>query len=174
MLGAPPRRVWREVDLPLVLRALGVAAGFAFAISLGEFGALVFIARSDWPTVPVAIFRFLGRPGAVNAGSAAALSVVLMVVTAASVTCSRTGSRSGEACCRRSSHRGRRRLLRRPRALAGVELDAADEARGRARPEQQRQAHCCARSRACSADAGRVLLDGRDLADFPPIDEASG
>jgi thiamine transport system permease protein len=85
VLGAPPRRVWREIDLPLVLRALGVAAGFAFAISLGEFGATVFIARSDWPTVPVAIFRFLGRPGAVNAGQAAALAVVLMALTAASV-----------------------------------------------------------------------------------------
>jgi thiamine transport system permease protein len=85
VLGAPPLRVWREIDLPLVLRALGVAAGFAFAISLGEFGATVFIARSDWPTVPVAIFRFLGRPGAVNAGQAAALAVVLMVLTAASV-----------------------------------------------------------------------------------------
>jgi thiamine transport system permease protein len=85
VLGAPPSRVWREVDLPLVLQALAVAAGFAFAISLGEFGATVFIARSDWPTVPVAIFRFLGRPGAVNAGEAAALSVVLMAVTAASV-----------------------------------------------------------------------------------------
>ena len=82
VLGAPPRRVWREIDLPLVLRALGVAAGFAFAISLGEFGATVFIARSDWPTVPVAIFRFLGRPGAVNAGQAAALAVVLMILTA--------------------------------------------------------------------------------------------
>jgi thiamine transport system permease protein len=85
VLGAPPHRVWREIDLPLVLRALGVAAGFAFAISLGEFGATVFIARSDWPTVPVAIFRFLGRPGAVNAGQAAALAVVLMTLTAAAV-----------------------------------------------------------------------------------------
>jgi thiamine transport system permease protein len=85
VLGAPPRRVWREVDLPLVLRALGVAAGFAFAISLGEFGATVFIARADWPTVPVAIFRFLGRPGELNAGQAAALSVVLMALTAAAV-----------------------------------------------------------------------------------------
>jgi thiamine transport system permease protein len=85
VLGAPPNRVWREIDLPLVLQALAVAGGFAFAISLGEFGATVFIARSDWPTVPVAIFRFLGRPGAVNAGEAAALSVVLMAVTAASV-----------------------------------------------------------------------------------------
>jgi thiamine transport system permease protein len=85
VLGAPPARVWREIDLPLVLRALGVAAGFAFAVSLGEFGATVFVARSDWPTVPVAIFRFLGRPGAVNAGQAAALGVVLMALTAAAV-----------------------------------------------------------------------------------------
>jgi thiamine transport system permease protein len=85
MLGASPPRVWKEIDLPLVLRALGVAAGFAFAISLGEFGATVFVARSDWPTVPVAIFRFLGRPGAVNAGQAAALAVVLMALTATAV-----------------------------------------------------------------------------------------
>jgi thiamine transport system permease protein len=85
VLGASPARIRREIDLPLVLRALGVAAGFAFAISLGEFGATVFIARADWPTVPVAIFRFLGRPGAVNAGQAAALSVVLMALTAATV-----------------------------------------------------------------------------------------
>ena len=85
VLGASPSRVWREVDLPLALRTLGVAAGFAFAVSLGEFGATVFVARSDWPTLPVAIFRFLGRPGAVNAGQAAALGVVLMAVTAAVV-----------------------------------------------------------------------------------------
>ena len=85
VLGASPARVWREVDLPLVLRALGVAAGFAFAFSLGEFGATVFVARSDWPTVPVAIFRFLSRPGAINAGQAAALGVILMVLTAATV-----------------------------------------------------------------------------------------
>ncbi|MEO5577004.1 MAG: iron ABC transporter permease [Gaiellaceae bacterium] len=85
VLGASPARIRRELDLPLVLRALGVAAGFAFAISLGEFGATVFVARSDWPTVPVAIFRFLGRPGALNAGQAAALAVVLMVLTAAAV-----------------------------------------------------------------------------------------
>ena len=85
VLGASPARVRREIDLPLALRALGVAAGFAFAISLGEFGATVFIARSDRPTVPVAIFRFLSRPGALNAGEAAALSVVLMSMTAAAV-----------------------------------------------------------------------------------------
>ncbi len=81
VLGAPPRRVWREVDLPLVARAAGVAAGFAFAIAVGEFGATLFLSRSDAPTLPVAIFRFLGRPGAENQGIAAALAVCLALLT---------------------------------------------------------------------------------------------
>lgn len=85
VLGAPPARVWREVDLPLVARALGVAAGFAFAISLGEFGATIFLARADTPTVPVAIMRLLGRPGAANVGQAMALSTILMLLTTASL-----------------------------------------------------------------------------------------
>jgi thiamine transport system permease protein len=77
--------VRREIDLPIAARALTVAAGFAFAISLGEFGATVFLARPDSPTLPVAIFRFLGRPGELNAGQAYALAVVLMVVVTVSV-----------------------------------------------------------------------------------------
>ncbi|MER7405261.1 iron ABC transporter permease [Streptomyces sp. NPDC000070] len=82
VLGAPPWRVWREVDLPMVRRALLIAAGFAFAVSLGEFGATVFIARPDNPTLPVAVARLLGRPGELNYGQAMALSTILMVVCA--------------------------------------------------------------------------------------------
>ncbi|MEV7088202.1 iron ABC transporter permease [Streptomyces sp. NPDC093085] len=85
VLGASPLRVWREVDLPLVGRAALVAAGFAFAVSLGEFGATVFIARPDRPTLPVAVARLLGRPGELNYGQAMALSTVLMVVCAVSL-----------------------------------------------------------------------------------------
>lgn len=85
LLGASPGRVRREIDLPIVGRALAVAAGFAFAISLGEFGATVFLARPDSPTLPVAIFRFLGRPGELNAAQAYALAVILMGVTVVSV-----------------------------------------------------------------------------------------
>ena len=76
-LGASPSRGWREIDLPLTGRAFAAAAGFAFAISLGEFGATVFVARAEQPTLPVAIFRFLGRPGEQNQGTAAVLAVVL-------------------------------------------------------------------------------------------------
>ncbi|MEU9604493.1 iron ABC transporter permease [Streptomyces sp. NPDC048057] len=82
VLGASPLRVWREVDLPLVRRALLISAGFAFAVSLGEFGATVFIARPDNPTLPVAVARLLGRPGELNYGQAMALSTILMVVCA--------------------------------------------------------------------------------------------
>lgn len=82
LLGAPPGRVRREIDLPIVGRALAAASGLAFAISLGEFGATVFLARPDRPTLPVAIFRFLGRPGELNAAQAYALAVVLMLLTA--------------------------------------------------------------------------------------------
>ncbi|MEW1698621.1 iron ABC transporter permease [Streptomyces sp. NPDC091278] len=85
VLGASPWRAWREVDLPLVWRALLVAAGFAFAVSLGEFGATVFIARPEAPTLPVAVARLLGRPGELNYGQAMALSTILMVVCAVSL-----------------------------------------------------------------------------------------
>ncbi|MFI9762354.1 ABC transporter permease [Streptomyces sp. NPDC051963] len=85
VLGASPWRVWREVDLPMVRRALLIAAGFAFAVSLGEFGATVFIARPDNPTLPVAVARLLGRAGELNYGQAMALSTILMVVCAAAL-----------------------------------------------------------------------------------------
>lgn len=84
-LGAAPGRVWREVDLPMVWRAFAVATGFAFAIAVGEFGATVFVARAQWPTMPVAIFRLLGRPGVTHFGQAMAMSTILMLVTAAAV-----------------------------------------------------------------------------------------
>jgi thiamine transport system permease protein len=85
VLGATPRRTWREIDLPIVGRTAAVAAGFAFAIAIGEFGATVFVARAELPTVPVAIFRALGRPGAANFGQAMALSTILVAVTSAAL-----------------------------------------------------------------------------------------
>ena len=83
VLGATPWRVWREVDLPILARAMLVGAVFAFTVSLGEFGATVLIARPQYPTLPVAIYRFLGQPGATNYGQALAMSSLLMLVCAA-------------------------------------------------------------------------------------------
>ena len=83
MLGATPARVWRRIDLPMISRAGLIGAGFAFAVSLGEFGATSFLARPATPTLPIAIFRLLGRPGTFP--QALALATILMVLTAASM-----------------------------------------------------------------------------------------
>ena len=83
VLGAPPLRVLATVDLPLAGRALGLATGFAFATSLGEFGATSFLARPDAPTLPVVVFRLIGRPGWENQGTGMAAAVLLAVLTAA-------------------------------------------------------------------------------------------
>lgn len=84
-LGATPFEVWRRIDLPLIGRAALVAAAFAFALSLGEFGATALLTRPEFPTASIAIYSYLGQPGDLNYGRALALSTLLMVVTATSI-----------------------------------------------------------------------------------------
>ncbi|MGQ9768145.1 MAG: ABC transporter permease [Anaerolineae bacterium] len=81
-LGANPWQVWREVELPIIGRALIVGAIFAFTVSMGEFGATLLVARPEYPTMPLVIFRLLGQPGALNYGQALAMSTWLMLVCA--------------------------------------------------------------------------------------------
>lgn len=76
-LGASPWRTFLAVDVPVAWRPLLGAAGFAFAVSLGEFGATSFLARDDDPTLPVVIYRLMSHPGELNAGMAMAASVLL-------------------------------------------------------------------------------------------------
>ncbi len=84
-LGASPFLVWQTVDWPILSRAVLAAATFAFTISLGEFGAATLLARPDFPTLPVAIARFLSQPGGLNYGQAMAMSTILMCVTLAGI-----------------------------------------------------------------------------------------
>jgi thiamine transport system permease protein len=84
-LGASPFRVWQNVDLPILSRAALSAATFAFTISLGEFGATLLLARPDYPTIPIAIYRFLSLPGASNYGQAMAMATLLMALTTVSI-----------------------------------------------------------------------------------------
>jgi thiamine transport system permease protein len=85
VMGASPARAWREVELPLIGRAALVGGGFAFAVSLGEFGATVFIARPEAPTMPLAVFRLLSQPGSLSFGMAMAMATLLMLVSAAAM-----------------------------------------------------------------------------------------
>ena len=85
VLGAAPLRVWWEIDLPLIAPSVLVAMIFALTISLGEFGATTFLSRPQYPTLPVAIFRYISQPGALNYGQALAMASILMVACAGGI-----------------------------------------------------------------------------------------
>ncbi len=82
-MGANPWRVFREVDLPILLRAIIVSLAFSFTISLGEFGASSFLSSARTPTIPTLIFRYISQPGALNYGQALAMSTLLLITSAA-------------------------------------------------------------------------------------------
>ena len=84
-LGASPLEVWKNIDLPILRRATLAAGTFAFTISLGEFGATLLITRPEYPTIPVAIERFLSQPGGLNYGQAMAMGTILMLLTLTSI-----------------------------------------------------------------------------------------
>jgi thiamine transport system permease protein len=85
VLGASPWRVWSEVELPILSRAALVGGVFAFTISLGEFGATTFLTKPDFPTLPIAVYRYLGQPGALNYGQGMAMATILLLVCAAAL-----------------------------------------------------------------------------------------
>ena len=85
VLGASAGRIWREITLPILWRPILAGMLFAFTISLGEFGATSFLARPEFPTLPIAISRYLTVPGALNYGQAMAMSTLLMLVCAGCV-----------------------------------------------------------------------------------------
>ena len=85
VLGASPWRVWWDVEAKIISRAVLAGAIFAFTISLGEFGATSFISRPENPTLPVAIYRYLSQPGAMNYGQAMAMATILIIVCGISI-----------------------------------------------------------------------------------------
>lgn len=80
-LGARPTRAFLTAYGPVLRVVVLAAGGLAFAVSLGEFGAASFLGRTGNPTVPIQIFRLLGRPGEQSYGVAAVLSVILVAMT---------------------------------------------------------------------------------------------
>jgi thiamine transport system permease protein len=84
-LGASPFEVWKQIDFPILRRATLAAGTFAFTISLGEFGATLLISRPDYPTIPIAIERFLSQPGGLNYGQAMAMATILMSLAVLSI-----------------------------------------------------------------------------------------
>ena len=51
-------------------------------VSMGEFGASLFVAQRESVTIPVVIYRLIGDPGLQSYRQALAMSVILMLVCA--------------------------------------------------------------------------------------------
>lgn len=82
VLGARPLDLLLTIDFPLISRGLAVGATFAFTVSMGEFGASLFVAQRESVTMPVVIYRLIGDPGLTSYRQALAMSVMLMLVCA--------------------------------------------------------------------------------------------
>jgi len=82
VLGARPMEKLLTIDAPLVSRGIVVGATFAFTVSMGEFGASLFVAQRESVTIPVVIYRLIGDPGLGSYRQALAMSVILMLVCA--------------------------------------------------------------------------------------------
>ncbi len=80
VLGASRWQTWKNIDWPIISRAVVSAGAFAFTVSLGEFGAASLLSRPEYPTLPTAIYRFLSQPGGLNYGQAMAMATILMLV----------------------------------------------------------------------------------------------
>ncbi|MHA1398368.1 MAG: ABC transporter permease [Candidatus Heimdallarchaeaceae archaeon] len=58
-LGANRFRIFRKIELPLILKSFVVGGIFSFAISLGEFGATNFLVRGKFGTLSIGISKLL-------------------------------------------------------------------------------------------------------------------
>ena len=80
-LGASPFTVFRRIVLPNLIPAIASGAGLGFARALGEFGSVVLISGNiPYKTEVASVFIF-GRIESGNTQSAAAVSVLLLVVS---------------------------------------------------------------------------------------------
>jgi sulfate transport system permease protein len=80
-LGARPRTVFARIVLPNLLPAIAAGAGLAFARALGEFGSVVLISGNiPFKTEVASVFLF-GQIESDNRAGAAAVSVVLLVLS---------------------------------------------------------------------------------------------
>ena len=52
---------------------------------MGEFGATSFLTRPERPTLPVAIYNYLSKPGGLNYGQAMAMSSILLLISIAAI-----------------------------------------------------------------------------------------
>jgi sulfate/thiosulfate transport system permease protein len=82
-LGAKPRQVFRRIVLPSIAPAILSGAGLAFARAVGEFGSIVLLSGNRPFRTEVASVFIYGRIQSDDITGAAAVSIVLLLVSLA-------------------------------------------------------------------------------------------
>ncbi|HYP16249.1 MAG TPA: molybdate ABC transporter permease subunit [Opitutus sp.] len=80
-LGAPPRRVWLRVHLPLAWRGIAAGLTLGFAHTLGEFGVVLMIGGSVPGVTRVASIALYDEVQKLDYASAHAFAAVLLVLS---------------------------------------------------------------------------------------------
>jgi thiamine transport system permease protein len=70
------------IELPLIKKSVGLAIAFSAMVSIGEFGAASFLAFGSNETLPIVIFKLLGRPGEENLGMAMTVAGIYILISA--------------------------------------------------------------------------------------------
>lgn len=80
-LGASKWHIFRTIEFPIISSGILAGATFALAISFGEFGATYFIARSEFTTMTIGIYKFLAMKQLQNSAIMASILVFICVIT---------------------------------------------------------------------------------------------
>ncbi len=79
-LGASRFEAFFNIELPLLMPGILVAAVFAFAVSIGELGATMMVSSEEFITMPVFLYRTIEGAGR-QLGPMYAYSVILIAIT---------------------------------------------------------------------------------------------
>jgi thiamine transport system permease protein len=82
MDGAGKIQTMRLIELPLLKKSFTLAITFSAMVSIGEFGAASFLAFGSNETLPIVMFKLLGRPGAENLGMAMTVAAIYILLSA--------------------------------------------------------------------------------------------
>ena len=80
--GASKLQTMRMIELPLLKKSVTLAITFSAMVSIGEFGAASFLAFGSNETLPIVMFKLLGRPGTENLGMAMTVAAIYILLAA--------------------------------------------------------------------------------------------
>ena len=79
-LGASRWFIFRRIELPLILPGALTGSVFSLAISFGEFGATYLMARSDFSTMTIGIYKFLDARQLQNSAIMASILIIVCII----------------------------------------------------------------------------------------------